>query len=416
VLLIVGLVVLESLVWPAARAESVPVGDAVPPVYRWLAGHGPANQRSVHQRPVLELPMAFTPGGPQLEYQYYSTYHWQTTPDGYSGFIPPKHGQIVYEMERFPSERSVSLLQALGVRYAIVHTGRYPAARWEEVQAALSQVSDLAAVHDPALAETRGDSQVFEVRSRAFDPGDLTISLYLPPRAAAGQPYTAYVIASNRDARSYAVQPTDEIQPAVVWQGPEGESLARVTAGVPLVTSPHGGAAVVPLSLTAPTTPGAYQVSISEQSGPLGVWALRGMVEVGQEGDDGFPVPARLASWDLPSSVRVGDPLPVGLNWHALGKIDAYYSIYVKLLDGQGNSVAGWDGQPRDGQAPTLEWLPGETIDDIVTLIVPAGTAPGEYEVEVGMYRAGDLARCLTLDQDGLPVERVVLGMVRVEP
>jgi hypothetical protein len=51
-----------------------------------------------------------------------------------------------------------------------------------------------------------------------------------------------------------------------------------------------------------------------------------------------------------------------------------------------------------------------------VTLIVPVGTAPGEYLVEVGMYRASDLARCLTLDPEGLPVERVVLGVVRVEP
>jgi hypothetical protein len=415
-LLIVGLVVLESLVWPAAKAEPVPVGDTVPAVYRWLAGQDPADQRSVRRGPVLELPMAFTPGGPRLDYQYFSTYHWQTTPDGYSGFIPPKHGQIVYEMERFPSERSVSLLQALGVRYAIVHTGRYPAARWEEMQAALSQVSDLVAVHDPALAASPGSSQVFEVRSRAFDPGSLAVSLYLPPRAASGQPYTAYLIASNRDARSYALQPTDELQPAVVWQGPGDGTRTRATAGVPLVTSPHGGAAVVPLPLMAPTTPGTYQVSIGEQAGPLGTWALRGMVEVGQEGDDDFPVPARLAAWDLPSSVRAGDPLPVGLTWHALGKIDAYYSIYVKLLDGQGNSVAGWDGQPRDGQAPTLEWVPGGTVDDVVTLIVPVGTAPGEYLVEVGMYRASDLARCLTLDPEGLPVERVVLGVVRVEP
>ena len=57
-----------------------------------------------------------------------------------------------------------------------------------------------------------------------------------------------------------------------------------------------------------------------------------------------------------------------------------------------------------------------ETESRAVDLFVPAGTAPGEYLIEVGMYRAGDLARCLTLDQDGLPVERVVLGTVRVEP
>jgi hypothetical protein len=281
---------------------------------------------------------------------------------------------------------------------------------------ALHLVDDLAAVQVPALSESPGGSQVFEVRSRAFDPENLVVSLYLPPRAGSGQPYTAYIIASNQAERSHAIQPTDEIQPDVVWQGPGSGARSRVVAGVPLVTSPQGGAAVVPVTLTAPTTHGTYQVSISEQAGPLGTWSLRGVVEVGQEADTSFPVPARLASWEIPSSVRAGDPLPVALTWHALGKIDAYYSIYVKLLDGQGNAAAGWDGQPRDGQAPTLEWVPGETIDDLVTLVVPASTTPGEYLVEVGMYRAGDLARCLTLDQDGLPVERVVLGTVRVEP
>jgi len=100
----------------------------------------------------------------------------------------------------------------------------------------------------------------------------------------------------------------------------------------------------------------------------------------------------------------------------ALGKIDAYYSIYVKLLDGEGNAVAGWDGQPRNGEAPTLVWVPGETIEDLVTLTVPGDAPAGEYAVEVGMYRAVDLARCLTLDQDGVPVKHVILGTVRVEP
>ncbi|NIV40401.1 MAG: hypothetical protein GWN58_66675, partial [Anaerolineae bacterium] len=98
--------------------------------YRWLADQG--------AEPVLELPMAFTPGGPQLDYQYLSTYHWRTTPDGYSGFVPPKHGQIVYEMDRFPSERAVSLLQALGVRHLVIHTERFPHSRWQEMEDALS--------------------------------------------------------------------------------------------------------------------------------------------------------------------------------------------------------------------------------------------------------------------------------------
>jgi hypothetical protein len=139
-------------------------------------------------------------------------------------------------------------------------------------------------------------------------------------------------------------------------------------------------------------------------------------VEVGAQRDDAFPVPARLEDWGLPATARPGESMTVDLTWRALGKIDAYYSVYVKLLDAEGNAVAGWDGQPRDGAAPTLLWVPGETVEDRVTLAIPVDAAPGDYLVEVGMYRAADLARCLTLNGDGVPVERMVLGAVRVEP
>ncbi len=405
VLVLVGLVVLESVVWPASKVEAVPVGDAVPPVYGWLAEQA--------TEPLLELPMAFTPGGSQLEYQYLSTYHWRTTPDGYSGFIPPKHGQIVYEMERFPAERSVSLLQALGVRYVVIHSERYPIPPRLEMEQSLLQVDDL------ALVEAFGTDQVYQVGSRPFDPRDLQVNGYFPPRAMAGEPYVAYVIALNEGPRSYAVQPTDEIQPAVEWRGPGGDR-AGARADLPLVTSSRGGAAVIPLPLTAPAMPGTYQLSIGETEGPLGEWGVEGTVEVSEEvsgqGAQAFPVPARLEDWSVPASVRAGDPLPVALRWRALGKIDAYYSVYVKLLDAGGNAIAGWDGQPGNGQLPTLLWTPGEAVDDVVTLIVPAEAAPGGYVVEAGMYRAEDLARCLTLDPEGFPVEQVVLGTVQVNP
>jgi hypothetical protein len=395
---VVALVVLESLVWPAAHAEPVPVGGEVPPVYRWLADQG--------REPVLELPMAFTPGGAQLGYQYLSTYHWRTTPDGYSGFIPPKHGQIVYEMERFPSERAVSLLQALGVRHLVIHTDRFPADRWQQMADGLAGAADL------ALVESLGADRVYEVTPRAIETDELEVSVYFPPRAAAGQPYSAYIIALNNGARSYAIQPTDLSEPAVAWQG----EPRSVPVDVPLVTSPGGGAAVVPIPVTAPGAPGSYEVTIGEQDGPLGTWSAAGEVEVGAEGDSAFPVPVRLEVWEVPGSAGPGGSLPVALWWRALGKIDAYYSVYVKLLDGDGSAVSSWDGQPRDGEAPTLLWVPGEAVEDLVTLVVPVDAPPGEYAVEVGMYRAADLARCLTLDRDGVPVGQVVLGTVRIGP
>jgi hypothetical protein len=400
-LLLVGLVVLESLVWPAARAQTVPVGEAVPQIYRWLAEQ-PSG-------PVLELPMAFTPGGPQLEYQYFSTYHWQTTPDGYSGFIPPNHGQIVYEMERFPSERSVSLLQALGVRYAVIHGNRYPTARWSDLQAALDQADDL------ELVQTFGPDLVYQVRPRSFGTDDLEVYGYLPARARAAESYTAYVIARNLGARSYAVQPTGQIQPSFQWQGTATPVAVQLVTGVPLVISPDGGAAVIPLSFPAPADPGSHELSIAESGGLLGRWSAVGTVLVGEGAETALPVPASLVDWRVPPTAAPGGILQVDLVWRALGKIDAYYSVYVKLLDREGSAVTSWDGQPCDGQAPTLLWVPGETVDDVVSLAVPDDLQPGDYSVVVGMYRAEDLARCLTLDAAGRPVAEVFLGTVHIE-
>ncbi len=406
------LVVLESLAWPAAKAKPIPVGDQIPPFYRWIAGRmGRTEPSNIPlSGPMLELPMAFTPAGPQLEYQYFSTVHWLTTPDGYSGFIPPKHGQIVYEMERFPSERSVSLLQALGVRWVVIHTDRYPRAQWLQMQI------DLARTKNMVWTGTFGLDELYRVERFSLDPSELEVRGYLPDQAVAGEPFTAYIIAINHGSRSYAVEPTEKIWPTVTWETDEGSISSDVPADVPLVTSPDGGASVIPLPLTAPTAPGTYYLSIVEEDGPLGAWSSTGAVEVGQQGDDAFPVPARLEAWTMPPMARNGEALPVELTWRALGKIDAYYSIYVKLLDADGNARAGWDGQPRNGEAPTLLWVPGERIDDTVTLVIPAEAPPGDYVVEVGMYRAEDLARCLTFNADGKPVDRLVLGTVHIEP
>jgi hypothetical protein len=392
-----SLLVGESLVWPAARAERVPVGEQVPSVYRWLAEQ-PSSA-------VLEVPMAFTPDGPRLDYQYFSTYHWHPTPDGYSGFIPPKHGQIVYEMEHVPSERSVSLLQAMDVCYVVIHTDRYPVSRWPEMRAALARTDDLTWV------ETFDADQVYAVKPREFAVEDLTVQAYIPPQVKAGQPATAYLIILNSGPRSYAVQPTDRFPLDVCWD----DTCTGLAAELPLVTSPDGGAAVVSLPLKAPAVAGRYRLSLIEHGDSLGGWTLEGAVQVGDRADTAFPVPARLQAWDLPPTARPGQPLDVHLTWHALGKIDAYYSIYVKLLDADGNAIAGWDGQPRNGKAPTLLWAPGERVEDTVTLTVPADAPSGDYTVEVGMYHASDLARCLTLNEDGAPLESVVLGVVRVE-
>lgn len=393
-------VVAESWVLPAAQVERVPVGEDVPAVVRWLASEPPGV--------ILELPMAFTPGGPKLEYQYLSTYHWQTTPDGYSGFIPPKHGQIVYEMEAFPSERAVGLLQALGVGTVVIHTGRYPQARWQEMQASLAQFEDLIPV------EAFGSDWVYRVRSRSFDARSLEVTGHIPSSVRMGEPCTVYAIVVNEGPKSHAFAPTDRATGVAVWEKDGIRIEESATGDIPLVISPQGGAAVIPLTLSAPSEPGDWRLSMGGEDGPLGRWRAAGMVRVGKEADGDFPVPARLVSWTVPERAAPGEPVAVSLTWRALGKIDAYYSVYVKLLNATGQVLTGWDGQPQNGQAPTLLWVPGQSIADEISLTIPEGAAPGDYRVEVGMYRAEDLARCLTLNEAGEPVERLLLGVISI--
>ena len=87
-----------------------------------------------------------------------------------------------------------------------------------------------------------------------------------------------------------------------------------------------------------------------------------------------------------------------------------------RKIAAEGDNVKYHRREREAGTFSRVIGLPGETVEDRVTLEIPAGVAPGDYLVEVGMYRAADLARCLTLNGDGAPVERVVLGTVRVEP
>jgi hypothetical protein len=400
--LLAGLVLVESLVWPAAHIEPVPLATEIPPVYRWLADQPPG--------PVLELPMIFMTNGPPLEYQYMSIYHWHPTPDGFSGFFPPRHDQIVFEIRRFPSARSISLIQALDVRYLIIHTDRYPQDHWLQIREGLAENEAF------NLVEAFGPDVVYEVQPRSFDPTALSIQTHVPSRAGAGQPITAYVVVTNHGQQSYAIPPTDLLHATVTWESAEAGPSVVVEANLPLVLSPGGGTAVVPLRLEAPAEPGMYRLRIQGRDGTLGEWSGAGMVEVGDQADNSFPVPVRLAAWSVPSTARAGQPLEVNLQWLALDRINAYYSVYVKLLDPAEHQVAGWDGQPRDGEAPTGSWLADQVIDDVVTLRIPADIPPGDYIVAVGMYRAEDLVPALTLNGDGEPVARVVLGTVRVEP
>ncbi len=66
----------------------------------------------------------------EAEYAAFSTEHWRPLLNGYSGFSPPTHKQMVREMQSFPSESSVRFLRERGVVFVVIHYERVIGSPW----------------------------------------------------------------------------------------------------------------------------------------------------------------------------------------------------------------------------------------------------------------------------------------------
>jgi hypothetical protein len=118
-----------------------------------------------------------------------------------------------------------------------------------------------------------------------------------------------------------------------------------------------------------------------------------------------------------PDPASPGDIIQVTLHWQALTDMDIAYTVFVHLLDADGEVVAGHDSEPASGTRPTTGWVPGEFIRDRHDVSLPVDLPVGEYVIEVGMYDAGAprLPRLPVLGDDGqAATDRVIFGPVRV--
>ncbi len=107
---------------------------------------------------------------------------------------------------------------------------------------------------------------------------------------------------------------------------------------------------------------------------------------------------------------RAGDVLTLMLNWRAAQTPSTRYKVFVHLLDANGQVVAQRDGEPVGDTRITTLWRVGEIIADNYGVFIEPGTPPGEYKIEIGMYRAETGERLRIGEGDSL-----VIGIVRVQ-
>ncbi len=392
-LLLIFFIMLEYLALPAANITPVPVWAEIPQYVRWLAQQPPGA--------ILELPMiASDPTQPlDLTTQYLSTYHWHTTPDGYSGFNPPRRGEIAYEMKSFPNERSLGLLQKLDTEFVIIQSKQL--GDWNQQRETLGHVIGI------QLAQQLGDTFIYRVVHLPSSAA-LAAQMYLPNPAAPNQTYFADLIIRNRGQSSFAIKPTDELRLFAIWSN---GTRVQINAQMPLVTS---SVSIVPIRLTAPAQPGNYQLQLQVFGDGLGPWDLTGNVTV-SNGDaiQQALVPARVALYStLKTQYAAGETLALDLTWLPLNKIDAYYSVSVRIVDAHGNKIAAVDREPM---GRTFLWTPNVAVPDQFTLTLPPNPSPGAYTIQVKMYQADQGIDALLLDENYTPHETITLGTFTVK-
>lgn len=110
-------------------------------------------------------------------------------------------------------------------------------------------------------------------------------------------------------------------------------------------------------------------------------------------------------------TVAPGQVLQLNLYWRSLVKMNVDYTIFLHLVDGQGQTIAQRDTIIRATDYPTSHWKPGELALDMADLPIPAGIPDGTYQLQMGIYRMETMER---LGIPGTPDGTLTLTTVNI--
>lgn len=368
------LVLLEFAVLPLPL---VPAPQA-PAALAWLDAQPPTR--------ILELPLAAARPVPPvpddeprraweqsrlLEAQFFSTVHWHTTPDGYSGYIPARHGDFTREMAALPEPRALALLQGLGVRYLLLHEDdldEATLARWRApLPAALREVARF------------GDERVLELAPYAHPdlPNESLPLTTLPPDQELLVP-----LVLTSPSGPYVPVAGEPLLVEAHWRTADGRDERRQAVRVPwpLIVEE---VAVLALPLRTPPS-GDWTLTLSGTYPEGRGFVLEQPLQIVPEAAAPPPLlPVFLAETTWP------DRQTVHLAWRSLAPLTRYYSLSVRLLAPDGTLVAQRDGPPG-GELPTLGWRAGATHTADWTFDLPPEADGRDYRLVVLWYDAED--------------------------
>jgi mannosyltransferase len=114
--------------------------------------------------------------------------------------------------------------------------------------------------------------------------------------------------------------------------------------------------------------------------------------------------------------VPAGKKMWAVLQWQLQQKVERDYKVALLLKDSRGRLIGQDDRQLiNDRHLYATSWWLDEVVTNVYDPLVPDGTPPGQYTVEVTVYEPESLARLDVLDANGAPQGTTVqLGTIEV--
>ena len=122
----------------------------------------------------------------------------------------------------------------------------------------------------------------------------------------------------------------------------------------------------------------------------------------------------RLESLSLgPLEVRANDAVRIRCHWRAGDDLDERYVVNLRLVDDEGRVWAERHSEPCGGWCPTDTWAAGRYSVDQHALLIPPGTPPGTYQLQVA-WTALEGGGALPVERDGEHTEQITVAQVTV--
>ena len=121
----------------------------------------------------------------------------------------------------------------------------------------------------------------------------------------------------------------------------------------------------------------------------------------------------RLEMAQVPDRLPADGRLPLTLFWSAEQTPAHDYTVFVHVLDRDGQMVGQQDQAPAAGKAPTSGWVPGQLIADEYRIPVQTGSGDGPYRVYIGMYDPSTGTRLDVASPNPVSERRLLVQTIR---